>query len=400
MYETIPVKKDIFWVGANDHETDLFESVWPLPRGVSYNAYLVVGEKTALVDTVKSSSMNVLIDKIEAVIGKRPLDYLVVNHMEPDHSGSMKVLKAIYPQLKIVGNAQTRGMFENFYAITDDVIVIKEGDVIDLGGHRLRFHMIPMVHWPETMVTYDLESKVLFTCDAFGGFGTLDGGIFDDEVDMDYYEDEILRYFSNIVGRYSPQVQKAIEKVKGLDVSVIAPSHGPVHRKNPGKIVSLYDRWSRHVSECGAVVVYGSMYGHTQRMAEAVARAMAEEGIGRIIVHDISRSHVSFVVKDIWRFRGLVLASCTYNMTLFPPMATLLEHLRNKMLKERLVGICGSYTWARGVALKSLLDFARSGGWELIDPQVEMQSAPDARVLEECTALGRALAAGLKACNV
>lgn len=400
MYDTIPVCKDIFWVGVNDHETDLFESVWPLPRGVSYNSYLVRGEKSALIDTVKGSKMNLLVDKIAYLLGPdRQLDYLIVNHMEPDHSGAIKILKSLYPDLKIVGNVQTKEMLKNFYALTDDLIIVKEGDVLDLGGHKLRFHLIPMVHWPETMVTFDTETGVLFPCDAFGGFGTLDGGIFDDEVDMEYYEGEILRYYSNIVGRYSPQVQKAIVKLKDLDIRVIAPSHGPIHRKDPGKIVRLYDRWSRHVSECGAVVVYGSMYGNTQRMAEAVARSMAEEGIEKIIVHDISRSHVSFVVRDIWRFKGLVLASCTYNMTLFPPMGTLLEHLRNKMLKDRLVGVCGSYTWAKGVALKSLLDFAHSGGWELLEPQVEMKSAPGEEVLEQCALLGKNMAEKLKTCS-
>ncbi|MBN1332278.1 MAG: FprA family A-type flavoprotein [Synergistales bacterium] len=399
MNHSIKVTHHTYWLGANDHQTDLFESLWPLPKGVTYNCYLIDDEKTALIDTVKGPFLTQLVEKLKGLLGERPLDYLVVNHMEPDHSGAIKLLRCVYPQLKIIGNVQTKGMLENFYALTENIQIVKDGDTLDLGKHTLSFHLVPMVHWPETMVTYDHSTKTLFSCDAFGGFGSLDGGLFDDELDMQYYEDEVLRYFSNIVGRYSPQVQKAIEKLKGLDISIVAPSHGPIHRKNPGRIITLYDRWSRNETECGAVIVFGSMYGNTQKMAETVARAMAEEGIEKMAYHDISRSHVSYVVKDIWKYKGLILASCTYNTTLFPPMADLIMHLKNKMMKGRMVGILGSYSWSKG-ALAELQNFADSGDWELVQPTVEVKSAPFEEDLEKCMELGRKMAQKMKMCYV
>jgi flavorubredoxin len=386
-------------VGVNDKETDLFEALWPLPRGVAYNSYLVIGQKIALIDTVKAFYLTDLVSKIKRLLGEdRPIDYLVVNHMEPDHSGSIRILKNLYPDLKIICNAQTVKMLENFYAVTEGVIQIKDGEELDLGGHVLKFFLTPMVHWPETMMTYDKPAKTLFSCDAFGGFGCLEGGIFDDEVDMSYYEGEILRYFSNIVGRYSDQVQAAISKLRGTEIRVVAPSHGPIHRSKPENIISLYDRWSRHETECGAVVVYGSMYGNTAKLAQASARAMAKEGIEHIVVHDASRDHVSFIIRDIWRYKGLILASCTYNTMPFPPIADLMAHLENKKMRNRLLGIMGNYTWSPGI-LKKLEDFAKnSGKWELLDPQIVIQSSPKDEGYVRAEELGKAMAERLKEC--
>lgn len=395
MHGGIAITKDIHWIGVNDRETDLFEAIWPLPRGVSYNTYCVADQKTALIDTVKSGYFPQFLEKIRSILGEgRKIDYLVINHMEPDHSGAVKVLRESFPDVTIVGNAKTKDLLANFYGLTENFLVVKDGEELDLGRHKLRFHFIPMVHWPETMVCYDETDKVLFSSDAFGGFGSLDGGVFDDEVDMSYYEDEILRYFSNIVGRYSFQVQKAIKKVRTLDLNVIAPAHGPILRKHPWNVVDLYDRWSRHEAEKGAVVVYGSMYGNTKAMAEEIARALAEEGIEKVILHDISRSHVSFVIRDIWKFRGLVLASCTYNTELFPPMQALTSALQNKMLKNRVLGICGSYSWSKG-ALAALLQFGEKGDWEIVGPHVEVCSAPTQEDLTRCRELGRNIAAAL-----
>jgi len=399
MNHLIKVTDDTYWIGVNDHQTDLFEALWPLPNGVTYNSYLIKDEKSVLIDTVKAPYLSDLIDKIEAILGKDgKLDYLVVNHMEPDHSGAIKVLKHVFPELKIIGNAQTKGMLESFYGICDDLVIVKDGDSIDLGKHKLSFYLIPMVHWPETMATFDNNTGALFSCDAFGGFGCLDGGLFDDELDMSYYEDEVLRYFSNIVGRYSAQVQRAIAKLAGLDIKVVAPSHGPIHRKDPERIIRLYDRWSKQETECGAVVVFGSMYGNTQKMADAVARAMAEKGIEKLIYHDISRSHVSYVVKDIWKMKGLVLASCTYNTTLFPPMRNLLNHLGNKNMKGRMLGILGSYSWSKG-ALQALSEFASPDHWEMVEPTVEVKSCPFDDDLAKCMELGRNMADKISSCK-
>lgn len=401
MHEAVAVAKGIYWVGVNDHETDLFEAYWPLPRGVSYNSYLVVGDEALLVDTVKSSFFGELMDKVRSVLGGRPLSYVVVNHMEPDHSGSAKMLKALYPGLKFVGNSKTLEMLKSFYGLGErDVLVVKDGDRLDLGGgHSLSFHTIPMVHWPETMATYHEGEGVLFSCDAFGGFGCLDGGIFDDEVDMEYYEDEILRYFSNIVGRYSKPVKAAIEKLSSLRIRVVAPSHGPIHRRRPNSIVERYLRWSEHRTECGAVVVYGSMYGNTRKAAEAVARTLAEEGIERIVVHDASRVHSSFVVKDIWRFKALVLASCTYNAEIFPPVRELLGHLANKKMEGRLLGLVGCYTWSPGIVSQMKEVLTKSGSWELVEPSFEFKSSPSAEDLDRCREMGRRMAQLLKTCQ-
>ena len=398
MHKMISITPSIYWVGMNDRETDLFEGLWALPRGVAYNAYVIKGQKTALIDTVKSCFMGEYLDKIETVLQGAPIDYLIINHMEPDHSGSISLLRKIHPNVKLVGNAKTIDMIKAFYGISENLIEVKEGDTLDLGDHKLLFAMIPMVHWPESMVTYDTTEKVLFSNDAFGGFTALEGGIFDDEVDMAYYESEILRYYANIVGRYSSSTQKAIAKVRTLDLKTICPSHGPILRSNPWQVVNLYDKWSRHETEEGVVVAYGSMYGNTKKMTDAIARTLSEEGIRKIIIHDVSRSSLSFMVRDIWRFRGLILGSCTYNTELFPPMGNLCRTLTNKMMKNRLLGLCGSYSWSRG-ALAELQAFAAKGEWELLEPSIESKSYPTDEDLDQCVALGKNMAEALKRTN-
>lgn len=393
----IPLREDVFWVGANDRYTTLFESLWPLPYGVCYNSYLILDDhKTALIDTVKEQSEQDFLEKIRAVVKKgRALDYLIINHMEPDHSGAIPALLSIWPELKIVGNEKTARFLESFYGITQNVMVIKEGETLSLGRHVLQFHMIPMVHWPETMVTYDTTDKIIFTGDAFGGFGAMTGGIFDDELDLDFYEDEILRYFSNIVGKYSAMVQKAIKKLAPLDIQIIAPTHGPVWRTNPSHIIEKYDRWSRHEAEQGVTLVYGSMYGNTEKMMEAVARGLAEENVKRVRIHNVSTTHLSFLIRDAWRYRGLILGGPTYDTGLFPPMQFLIDTLHRKMLKNRTLGLFGSYTWSGG-GVKSLEKFAEEGHWSLIDPVVECCSSPTVEDIEQCVQLGRNVAQSIK----
>ncbi len=391
------VTPSIYWVGVNDRETDLFEGLWSLPRGVAYNSYVLLGKKTdkvALIDTVKSSFVDTLLQRLGHILCDRPIDYLIVNHLEPDHSGSIQILRRIYPQMKLVGNKKTIEMIHNFYDIDDNLVEIAEGDFLDLGHHKLTFAFMPMVHWPESMVTYDTTDKVLFSNDAFGGFSALEGGIFDDEVDMDHYESEILRYFSNIVGRYGGPTQKAIAKVRNLDLKVICPSHGPILRSDPWKVVDLYDRWSSHKTDTGAVVIYGSMYGNTKKMTDAIARALSNAGIRRVVVHDAARANMSIMVRDIWRFTGLVLGSCTYNTELFPPMAAVTRTLANKMMRNRVLGLCGSYSWSRG-ALAELQAFAAKSEWQLVEPSVEVKSCPTEADLEQCALLGSNVAAAI-----
>ena len=396
MHHGIPVTNDICWVGVNDRETTLFESLWPLPRGVSYNAYLIDDDRTALIDSVKKIRTGPFVDTVRHRLRGRKLDYLVINHMEPDHSGSIKTLVDLFPGMRIVGNSKTMDLLANFYGITDGLHLVGDGDTLDLGRHTLRFVLTPMVHWPETMMTYDVNDRVLFSGDAFGGFGTLDGGIFDDEVDIRVYEEETRRYFSNIVGRFSAMVQKAIGKLEGLDIAVIAPTHGPIWRRNPRHIVESYARWSRHETERGVVIAYGSMYGNTEKMADFIARSLAESGLESVRVHNASKTHLSYLVNDIWRFRGLVIGSCTYNMGLFPPVRNLVEFLENSMMRGRVLGIFGTYGWSGG-GVKRLVAFGSKGNWEMIEPVVEARCAAKGDDLERCALLAREMARRLGA---
>ena len=401
MQKAIKITEEIYWIGGNDRETDLFEGLWTLPKGVSYNAYLINDEKTAIIDTIKSGNLSDYIERLTSVLPEgSKIDYLIVNHMEPDHSGSIRMLRHLYPDMKIIGNKKTIEMLDAFYNIKDNITEVREGDIIDLGSHKITFAMIPMVHWPESMVTYETTERVLFSTDAFGGFSALEGGIFDDELDMDHYEYEILRYFANIVGRYAAPTQKAIAKVRSLDPRIICPAHGPIHRTNPKHIVDLYDKWSRHETDEGVVVVYGSMYGNTKFMTDAIARSISETGIKNVVVHDVSRDNLSFMLADIWKYKGLVLGSCTYNTELYPPMATLCRALSNKMMKNRILGICGSYSWSKG-ALAELQLFAEQGGdWTLVQPTVEVKSCPTEEDLNQCRLLGTNVAEAVKKeCN-
>lgn len=383
----IPLSEEIYWVGANDRYSSVFEGFWPLPQGVCYNSYLILDQKTVLIDTVKTQSEQVFLEKIRLLLKGRKLDYLVINHMEPDHSGAIQALLSIWPELTMIGNDKTARFLESFYGITDNIQVVKDQDTLPLGKHTLQFHFIPMVHWPETMATYETTEKILFAGDAFGGFGALTGGIFDDELDLDYYEDEILRYFSNIVGKYSMMVQKAIQKLGELDIGMIASTHGPVWRKNPQHIIDKYDRWSRHEGEEGVTLIYGSMYGNTEKMMEAVARGLSEKELSKVRIHNVATVHPSFLIRDAWRFKGLILGSPTYDAGLFPPMQYLLHILEEKKLSNRTLGLFGSYTWSGG-GVKTMLRFAEEGKWDRIEPVVECRSCPTAADIEQCVQLG------------
>jgi flavorubredoxin len=392
MHDPVPVSEGIYWVGVNDFETQIFEAIWPLPRGVSYNSYVIIDDKIAVLDTVKSSFMDAYFQKLAKVIPEgRKIDYLIVNHMEPDHSGAIKVLMQLNPEMKIIGNKKTCEFLKNFYRIEDCAVAMADGDTLSLGKRTLQFHLTPMVHWPETMVTYEPSSKILFSMDAFGGFGTLSGGIFDDEVDLEIFENETLRYYSNIVGKFSPMVQKAFQKLEGLDIGIIAPTHGPVYRSNPGYIIKKYDEWSRYEAEKGVVVVYASMYGNTEKMAEAVARSLAENGIDTVIVHNVSRTHLSYLLTDTWRYKGLVIGSCTYNVKLFPLMDLFVRSLDDKMMQTRVAGLFGSFSWSGG-ALKDLKAYAEKGKWQLQEPDIEAKSCPTEDDLDNCALLGKNVA--------
>ncbi|MGM0602502.1 MAG: FprA family A-type flavoprotein [Bacillota bacterium] len=396
MYNSIKMTDDVYWVGVNDRETDIFESLWPLPEGISYNSYLIDDDKIALIDTVKINYNDSFLDKVKNVIGDKKVDYLIINHMEPDHSGSIKSLREAYPDMEIIGNQKTMNFLEGFYGITNGTKIVSDGDQINLGNHRLTFYLTPMIHWPETMMTFDEYDQILFSGDAFGGFGSLDGFLFDDELNIDFFEDEIRRYFSNIVGKYGAVVHKTINRLSEiLDIKMVASTHGPVWRGKTDYIISEYDRWSKQETTEGVVVVYGSMYGNTKVMAEAVARSLSENGIEEIKMFDVSRKNASFIINDIWKYNGLVLGSCTYNNEIFPPMDYLLKSLESRNIKNRVMGIFGSYSWSGG-AVDRLKDFSEKVSCSTAEPIVESKFAPDRKILEQCYELGKNVAQKVK----
>ncbi len=371
---SVRINDFLHYVGVNDRDTHLFENLWPLENGVSYNSYLINAEKTALLDTVKITKVSDFTAKLRAALGDKNLDYLVIHHMEPDHSGAVSTIRELYPDVQIVGNKRTIQYLEEFYGITENILEVKDGETLDLGDRSLTFYTTPMVHWPESMVSYEPKSQILFSQDAFGGFGALDGTIFDDEINLDFYHSETRRYFSNIVGKFSKQVQSALKKLAGLEISMVCPVHGPIWRSHPEKIIELYDKWSRYEVEEGVIIVYGSMYGNTQRMAEVIARELAVQGISNIKVFDVSKTHESYILSEIWRYKGLILGSCTYNNYMFPLMTKLVNILDMNKIENHVLGVFGSYSWSGG-AVKALKEFGEKGKYDMIPEVVEAKCA-------------------------
>ena len=349
------ISNKIHYIGTNDRKKHLFENNWPLPYGVSYNSYLIADEHTALVDTLEYGSDPDYLTNIDTILEGRPLEYLIINHLEPDHSSMIGEILRTYPDVTVVGNCTTFKLLANYYAVPQEQkLEVMDGSTLSLGHHVLTFAWVPWVHWPETMVTYDTTDKVLFSCDAFGGFGTLDGGIFDDEIDFDkFYLTEMRRYYSNIVGKWSDKVQGAFQKLGGLEIKIICPSHGPIWRENPEKVLSLYNRWSTHQAEKGVVIIYASMYGNTEKMADKIARALAQEGVKNIRVFDVSKTHVSYLINEIWEYNGLILGTCAYNGQMHPMMHHLVHEISVANPKNKVVGVFGSSSW-NGAGVKTL----------------------------------------------
>ncbi len=395
MYKPVKITDDVYFVGLNDRRTHLFENMWPIERGVAYNSYIIKDDKIALIDTVEIGQIEKYLKKIKAVIGDESIDYLVVNHMEPDHGGSIDIIKKMYPNIQIVGNKKTIPMLDGYFGIADNIIEIKEGDTLELGKHTLNFYLTPMVHWPETMVSYESSEKILFSGDAFGSFGTLDGGILDEELDFEYFKDEMRRYYSNIVGKYASPVQKALSKLGGLEIKVIASTHGPIWKEHITEVIDMYDKWSKYETEEGVVIAYASMYGNTEEMAETVAREISENGIKNIRVYDVSKTHASYIISDIFKYKGLILASPTYNNELHPNMESLTNKLVHMGVQNHYYGVAGSFTWA-GAAVKKLNAVGESLKWECVGDSVEEKHALKADKYEECLKLGKAMAERLK----
>ena len=364
------ISERVFYVGVNDDDKVLFEGLWPLPVGVSYNSYVVADEKVALIDTVECGFEEEFIANIEEAIGDRPVDYLVVNHMEPDHSSLVSLMLERYPSLMIVANAKTLPMLAGYYGVAADrVKVMAEGESISLGTCSLSFHMIPMVHWPETMVTWLAEEGTLFSGDAFGTFGSIDDAVVDEDDTFEQYRDEMMRYYSNIVGKYGGPVQAALKKLSGLEIKRICSTHGPVWERNIGEVVALYDKMSRYQTERGVCLVYGSMYGNTAAAADALAMELEALGVPYAI-HDLAGNNagelgISGALRDVFKYDTIVVGSPTYNNGIYPPAETFMKALQARMIKGRRFYAFGSYTWA-GASVRLLNEMAASMNFEIL----------------------------------
>lgn len=393
----VKINDHLHYIGVNDRYTHLFEAMWPLPDGISYNSYLFDGgSKTCLIDCVRIDSVREFMDNISEVLDGRPLDYVVVNHMEPDHTSSLKSVVERFPEIKIITNKKAVNMMNNFYNIGEEnVVLVEDGETVEIGERKLTFYTTPMVHWPESMVCFEEETGILFSQDAFGGFGTLDGAIFDDQLDWEVYREETIRYYTNIVGKYSVQVIRALKKLEGLDIKMICPDHGPVWRENIGRIVGLYSDLSEQKTEDGVLIVYGSMYGNSEFVAESIARALAEEGVRNIRIRDISKTHLSYLISETWNYKGIILGCPTYNVGLFPPMENLVEVLKKQKMKNHVLGTFTNYTWGGG-AEKKFAEFAEAVKWDVLPTTVDVMGLPGDEDFEKCRQMAKEMAEALK----
>ena len=344
------ISDSIYWVGGNDRRLERFENMFPIPNGVCYNSYLIIDEKTALMDTVDIAIGRLFIENITHILNGRDLDYLVINHMEPDHCANIEELVRRYPNIKIVGNKKTFQFIGQFYDFdySKNSYEVKDCDTLCLGKHNLKFMTMPMVHWPEVMFTYEETEKILFAADAFGTFGALAGNIFADETDYDHhFLEESRRYYANIIGKYGPQVQSTLKKVAPYEIKMICSLHGPIWRENLSYILDKYNKWSKYEPEKeGVVLVYASMYGNMENTMNVIANKLAEKGMKDMRMYDISKTHPSYIVSDIWKYSHVVFGSVTYNNGLYYGMESLLNELKALNLQNRKVGLVGSGTWS------------------------------------------------------
>ncbi len=353
MYSVREVTQDLYWVGADDRRLSLFENIHPIPRGVSYNAYLLLdGSKTVLFDTIDWSACRQLLENMEYLLDGRPLDYLVINHMEPDHGASMEEILLRWPEVKIISTEKAFMLMSQFGFSADqhECIKVKEGDTFTFENHTVTFVAAPMVHWPEAMVTLDLTNGVLFAADAFGSFGALNGKLFNDEVNFDRdWIDDARRYYTNIVGKYGPHVQLLLKKAAAVldQIKFICPLHGPVWRSNFDYILDKYDHWSRYEpEEQGVLIVYASMYGNTESAATALAARLCEKGMTNVALYDVSSTHVSYLISETFRLSHVVLASVTYNLGIYPVMHSYLTDMKALNLQKRTFAIIENGSWA------------------------------------------------------
>lgn len=387
------INDNVYYVGVNDRTKHRFEGLWPLPYGVSYNSYLIVDhDAVALVDTVDVAFFGEYIEKIKTVIADRPIDYLIINHMEPDHSGSIALIRKYYPGIKLVGNKKTMQMVQGFYdATADSDICVADGDTLSLGNHELKFYLTPMLHWPETMMTFDTTNNTLFSGDAFGCFGALNGHVIDTQMEVTPYWTEMERYYACILGKFGAPVQAGLKKLANVPIKMICSTHGPVWTEAIPQAVATYQRLATGQTENGVVVCYGSMYGNTARMAEAVCEGAAEAGIKKIVVHNLSVSDISQVLADIFRYKGLAIGSPTYNGGLFPVVDDLMRRLAGRNVSQHALALFGGFTWS-SQAVKAMETYNEKIKMHLVAPPVEWKQGVKENDLLSARQLGHILA--------
>lgn len=392
------VTEDLYWVGANDKRLHLFENIHPIPRGTSYNSYLLMDEQTVLFDTVDWSVCRQFLENIAYVLDGRTLDYMVINHMEPDHGASIEEILCRYPNVKIICSAKAEVFMKQFGFSAENIEIVKEGDVKSFGTHQVTFVMAPMVHWPEAMVTFDTTNGVLFSADAFGSFGALDGKLFADEVNFDRdWLDDARRYYTNIVGKFGPQVQALLKKAAGLDIKYICPLHGPVWRQDFAYILDKYQKWSTYEpEEKGVLIAYASMYGNTEAAANILAAKLCEKGMTNVALYDVSCTHVSYLIAEAFKYSHMALLSVTYNLNVFPVMANFLEDMAALNLQNRTVATVCNGTWAPQAGPKLKEAVCKMKNTTLLNEGLTVNSALNADTYAALEELADAIAADLK----
>ncbi|MCI8641218.1 MAG: FprA family A-type flavoprotein [Clostridia bacterium] len=352
------VEEDIFWIGSEDRRLELFENLFPIPQGVAYNSYLVMDEKTVLIDTVDYSVGRQFLENVKYVLKERKLDYLIINHMEPDHCSLIEELIYKYPEMKIICNTPTVKMLKQFYSfdVESKIQIVKEGEAFSSGKHEFQFVMAPMVHWPEVMVTYEKTEKILFSADAFGSFGALNGKLFNDDIDIEKdWLPEARRYYTNIVGKYGVQVQNLLKKASEIEIKTICPLHGVIWKSNLSYLLEKYDKWSKYEPETrGVLIVYSSVYGNTENVVNALAHYLGENNLNKIEIYDSSNTDVSYLVAKSFEYSNIVIAATTYNLGVFPKISNYLEDIKRLNLQNRTISIIENSTWVPGIVTKEV----------------------------------------------
>lgn len=389
MYCTKNITDDLYWIGGNDRRLALFENIFPVPNGVSYNSYVLLDEKTVLFDTVDKAVSEQFFENLVHALGERTLDYVIINHMEPDHCAMLKEVIMRYPDVQIVCNAKTADIIKQFFKIETDAVIVKENDTFCTGKHTFTFLMAPMVHWPEVMVTYDTTDKILFSADAFGTFGAINGNLFADEIEFEHkWLDDARRYYTNIVGKYGAQVQALLKKASNVEIGMICPLHGPVWRKDLEWFIEKYQKWSTYEPEDqGVMIAYASIYGNTENAANVLASRLADKGLKNIAMYDVSVTHPSVVVSEAFRASHLVFASPTYNGGIFPNMETVLLDLKAHNLQKRTIAFMQNGTWAAtsGRQMNELVSGMKE--MTVLEPTITIKSALNDSQSEEIDAM-------------